>query len=151
MYGQGAAGLSERINKTETQASMIRKSMMSAMPASAAWMGRVTEVAENYNCVPTAGGRIVAVDRGGAFRAVNYMVQGSAYDVLAHTIATMWRLGISDKLYLAMHDEVVVSTPVAETVQDIMQTPPPWLVRAAGRLPVLRTDREDLGGTWLKV
>ena len=151
MYGQGTAGLSGRINKTQEQAGMIRKSMLASMPESANWMNRVTAVAEQYGMVPTAGGRILAVDSSGSFRAVNYMVQGSAYDVLAHTIAEMHRRGISEHLYLAMHDEVVVSTPVAAEVQDIMQTPPPWLTKAAGRTPILRTDREDLGGTWLKV
>jgi DNA polymerase-1 len=40
---------------------------------------------------------------------------------------------------------------VAAEVREIMQTPPPWLTRVAGRVPVLRTDREDMGGTWLKV
>ena len=148
MYGQGAAGLAGRIGKTQEKAAMIRKSMLSAMPASERWMRHVSAVADQYQMVPTASGRILPVDA--SFRAVNYCIQGSAYDVLAHTIVEMKRAGISDDLYLAMHDEVVVSTPVADEVRRIMETPPPWLVKRAGRVPVLRTDREDVGSAWLK-
>jgi DNA polymerase-1 len=149
MYGQGTLALSGRIDKTEKQATLIRREMLRAMPESAKWMTKVSAIADQYGKVPTAGGRILPVDAG--FRAVNYMIQGTAYDVLAHTITEMKRRGISEHLYLAMHDEVVVSTPVAAEVREIMQTPPPWLTRVAGRVPVLRTDREDMGGTWLKV
>ena len=91
------------------------------------------------------------MDKGGVFKAVNYVVQGSAYDVLAHTIVEMERQGIGDHLQLAMHDEVVVDTPVAGEVRRIMETPPPFLTRWAGRIPVLRTDRADMGATWKKV
>ena len=149
MYGQGAAGLADRIGKTQEQAAMIRKSMMAAMPKCATWMGKVSTIAENYGMIPTVGGRILPVDA--SFRAVNYCIQGSAYDVLANTIVEMKRRGISEHLVLAMHDEVVVSTSVADEVREIMETPPHWLTAAAGRVPVLRTDREDMGGTWLKV
>jgi DNA polymerase-1 len=151
MYGQGAFGLSKRINHTEESASQIRRQMLAAMPMSAKWMSRVQGIAEQYGKVITAGGRILPVDSGGVFRSVNYTVQGSAYDVLAHTIERMHEDGIADHVQLTMHDEVVVDTEVAEHVQRIMETPPPWLERWAGRTPVLRTDREDLGHAWAKV
>ena len=75
---------------------------------------------------------------------MNYVVQGSAYDVLAHTICEMERQGIGDHIQLAMHDEVVVDTEVAELVREIMVTAPVFLSRVAGWTPVLRTDRADL-------
>jgi DNA polymerase-1 len=99
----------------------------------------------------TAGGRILPVDEGGVFKAVNYTIQGSAYDVLAHTIVMMEERGIGDALQLAMHDEVVVDTPVADEVRRIMETPPPFLVMWAQRKPILRTDRADMGHAWAKV
>lgn len=151
MYGQGVSGLAKRINHSEVQAAQIRRQMLAAMPSSARWMTKVAGIAEQYGKVPTAGGRILPVDKGGVFKAVNYVVQGSAYDVLANTIAEMERQGIGDEMYLGMHDEVVVSTPVAADVQRIMETPPPFLTRWAGRTPVLRTDRADMGASWAKV
>jgi DNA polymerase-1 len=151
MYGQGVSGLSKRIGKTEDESAAIRRQMMAAMPNSAKWMTRVAAIAENYGMIPTAAGRVLPVDKNGVFRAVNYVVQGSAYDVLAHTICEMERQGIGDYIYLAMHDEVVVGTEVADDVRRIMETPPPFLERWAGRTPVLRTDRADMGERWAKV
>ena len=151
MYGQGVAGLAKRIEHTEDEAAQIRRQMLAAMPASAKWMTKVATIAENFGKVPTAGGRILPVDSGGVFKSVNYVVQGSAYDVLAYTICEMERQGIGDHLQLAMHDELVVDTPVADEVRRIMETPPPFLTAWAGRTPVLRTDRADMGPTWQKV
>lgn len=151
MYGQGVAGLAKRIDHSETQAAQIRRQMLSAMPLCAKWMSRVQTVAEKYGRVCTAEGRVLAVDNRGVFKSVNYVVQGSAYDVLAHTICEMERQGLGDHLQLALHDELVVDTPVAEDVRQIMVTPPAFLELWAERTPILRTDRADMGSTWLKV
>ncbi|UYL88161.1 DNA polymerase I [Gordonia phage Evaa] len=151
MYGQGTSALARRIGHTEESASQIRRQMLAAMPNSARWMTKVQGIAEQYGRVITAGGRILPVDSGGVFKAVNYTVQGSAYDVLAATIVEMERRGIGDELHLAMHDEVVVTTAVGEEVQEIMLTPPPFLERWAERTPKLRTDRADMGTAWQKV
>ena len=78
-------------------------------------------------------------------------IQGSAYDVLANSIVEMDRRGIGDHIQLAMHDELVVDTEVAEEVQQIMLTPPEFLITWAERVPVLRTDRADMGSAWTKV
>ncbi|AHJ88351.1 DNA polymerase I [Mycobacterium phage Hosp] len=151
MYGQGLAKLAITIGHTEESAAQIRRQMFNAMRRSARWMTMVQEIAETHGKVITAGGRILPVDLGGVFKAVNYVVQGSAYDVLAATIIEMDRRGISQHLQLAMHDEVVVDTEVAEEVQQIMLTPPPFLIKWAERTPVLRTDRADMGHAWAKV
>jgi len=151
MYGQGLPKLAATIGHTEESAAQIKRQMFDAMKRSERWMAKVQEVAYNCGRTITAGGRILPVDEGGVFKAVNYTVQGSAYDVLAHTIVTMEREGLGDHLQLAMHDEVVVDTEVAEQVQRIMLTPPEFLVEWAGRVPVLRTDRADMGHAWAKV
>ncbi|ACU41897.1 DNA polymerase I [Mycobacterium phage Puhltonio] len=151
MYGSGIAKLAALIGHTEESTAQIKRQMFAAMKRSAKWMVKVEEVAAQFGRVITAGGRILPVDEGGIFKAVNYTVQGSAYDVLANTIVEMYRRGMTDELYLAMHDEVVVSTPVAAEVQEIMSTPPEFLIRWAERTPVLRTDRADMGSQWLKV
>ena len=114
-------------------------------------MRKVQNVAETYGRMVTAGGRILPVDQGYEYKAVNYAIQGSAYDVLANSIVEMDRRGLGDHLQLAMHDELVVDTEVAEEVQQIMLTPPEFLITWAERVPVLRTDRADMGSAWAKV
>jgi len=151
MYGSGIVKLAATIGHTEESAAQIRRQMFAAMRRSAKWMTMVQEIAETHGKVITAGGRILPVDNGGSFKAVNYVVQGSAYDVLAASIEEMWRRGISGHLQLAMHDELVVDTTVAAEVREIMLTPPPFLIQWAERTPVFRTDRADMGHAWAKV
>ncbi|MBV9869112.1 MAG: hypothetical protein JO214_00575 [Frankiaceae bacterium] len=151
MYGQGTPKLAATIGHTEESAAQIKRQMFLAMKRCERWMAKVQEVAWASGRTITVGGRILPVDEGGVFKAVNYTVQGSAYDVLAHTIVTMEREGLGAHLQLAMHDEVVVDTAVAEEVQRIMVTPPPFLTAWAEREPVLRTDRADMGHAWAKV
>lgn len=151
MYGSGIAKLAATIGHTEESAAQIRRQMFEAMKRCEAWMARVQEVSYMHGRTITVGGRILPVDEGGVFKSVNYTIQGSAYDVLAHTITEMDRQGLAHHLQLAMHDEVVVDTEVAEEVQQIMLTPPPFLTEWAKRTPVLRTDRADMGHAWAKV
>lgn len=151
MYGAGSAKVAATIGHTEESAAQIKRQMFLAMKRCERWMALVEQIAANHGVTITAGGRILPVDAGGVFKAVNYTIQGSAYDVLAHTITEMDRQGVSQHLQLAMHDEVVVDTEVAETVQRIMVTPPPFLEKWAERTPVLRTDRADMGHSWAKV
>lgn len=151
MYGSGIVKLAATIGHTEESAAQIRRQMFAAMRRSSKWMSMVQEIAETHGRVITAGGRILPVDNGGSFKAVNYVVQGSAYDVLAHSIVEMERRGIGHHLQLAMHDELVVDTTVADEVREIMLTPPPFLIKWAERVPVFRTDRADMGNQWQKV
>jgi len=153
MYGQGVGGLAGRIGASVEQAAQIRRQMLAAMPASARWMTKVQGIADEYGVVITAGGRILPVDKGGVFKSVNYSVQGSAYDVLAHAICEIERAGMGDAILLPMHDELVVQgdEELAREIEQIMLTPPPFLEKWAGRTPVLRTDRECTGTAWASV
>lgn len=151
MYGQGTLRLAASIGHTEESAAQIKRQMFATMKRCERWMFMVQDIASVHGKVITAGGRILPVDEGGVFKAVNYIVQGSAYDVLAATICEMERRGIGDHVQLAMHDEVVVDTEVAAEVQQIMLTPPDFLIKWAERTPVLRTDRADMGHAWAKV
>lgn len=151
MYGRGIPSLARSIGKTEEEAATIRRKLLNAMPVCKQWMSHVAWIAQEYGAVPTGDGRILPVDPGGTFKAVNYVVQGTAYGVLADTIIEMERQGIGDHIQLALHDELVVDTEVAEEVQRIMVTPPDWLIRCTGWTPTLRTDRNDMGSTWKKV
>lgn len=151
MYGQGINSLSRRIGHTPESAQQIKRQMLSAMPKCARFMTQVTQIAETHGRVITLGGRVLPVDAQGAYRAVNYIIQGSAYDILANSIIELDRAGLAEHIYLAMHDELIVSTPVDTEVEQIMLTPPEFLVRWAQRTPVLRGDRQPMGRSWLKV
>jgi DNA polymerase-1 len=84
-------------------------------------------------------------------KGVNYFVQGSAYDVLAETEIAIHEAGLSDAIYLAMHDELVVDADARHEIRKLMETPPERLCKWAGRTPVLRTDMAHMAGRWYSV
>jgi DNA polymerase-1 len=156
LYGQGLASLAFRLNITEDQARTLIRSVRESMPRVTRMIERVSWYGSEHGSIQTISGRRIPLPldyKNGnrsfmGYKAVNYLVQGSAYDLLSCAIAQMAADGLADELQLAIHDELVVSTSVADDVGWIMSTPPPELVRAAGRVPVLRVGRSDLGMHW---
>lgn len=154
MYGQGVSSMARDINHTEESAAQVRRQIFSAMPRCERWMHKIEQIATDYGRIVTAGGRVLPVDRGGVFRAVNYEVQGSAADVLNNAVVEMHRRGIADHLLMGMHDELVVQgdEELSREVQEIMTTPPAFMLRwTQGRAPVFRTDRQKTGKAWAAV
>jgi DNA polymerase-1 len=93
-------------------------------------------------------GSIVDVDPEYGYKGSNFVVQGSAYDVLSETVVATEDAGLADGIYLTAHDEMVVSEEVAHDVRKIMETPPERLIELSGRVPKLRTDAVLLGDRW---
>lgn len=162
MYGLGRAKLAKDLGVSESDASSIKSRVMSAMRPTSQYMDQVKAFAERNGQAITISGRVLDIERdpeSGKYRgykAVNYTCQGSAYDVLAETLVEMKRQGLSDHVQLAMHDELVVDTQAAPYVQQVMQTPPARLTwwanqRATQRVPLLRTDMNDMANRWAYV
>lgn len=160
MYGQGIPLLSANLNTDAEAARTLKGQVHSVIPDMRRYFDQVKRATEEQECVPTISGRILpvgkAVNDEGRWRVqthmgVNYHVQGSAYDVLAEAVIACDEAGLGDAIYLAMHDELVVATEAATDVRKIMETPPEALIRHSGRVPVLRTDRHDVGRAWAYV
>lgn len=161
MYGQGLALMCSNLGCDIDTGRDIKAAARSGYAVTAQHFERIKAAAEEYRLVPTVSGRILPVQRQqdektGKWRvathmAVNYHVQGSAYDLLAEALYETERQGLGDQVHLTMHDELVISTAVAQEVQQIMRTPPAALCRLAKRTPVLHTDRNDLGERWAYV
>lgn len=141
-----------------SQAVKVRDMVFEAMPSTARLIKKLKDIGREHRVVFTLSGRILPIPMASyrgqwgpmTHKAVNYFVQGSAYDLLAETLVRIKEAGLGPAVYLAMHDELVVSTEAAHDIERIMQTPPERLVWMAKRVPVLRTDRADLGERWAK-
>ncbi|WAB09228.1 DNA polymerase I [Gordonia phage LittleMunchkin] len=153
MYGQGVNSMATKIKHTQESAQQIKRQMLSAMPATARFMTQVAQIAETHGRIVTVGGRILPVDAQGVYKAVNYICQGSAADIMNHSIVECDKAGLGDYIALAMHDELVVDGPadVAREVEAIMQRPPERLTAWSRRTPMLRTDLQSMGLAWQKV
>lgn len=158
MYGEGIAKLAADLRIDQDTARAYRSHIFTAMPKVAKLLQRLRAIGEDHRKIFTLSGRILHIPMGRPFngypagvathKAVNYFVQGGAYDLLAEALIGIDEAGLGDAVYLTMHDELVVSQPAAHDVQKIMATPPPRLVELARRVPVLRTDLAVLGERW---
>jgi DNA polymerase-1 len=158
MYGEGMTSLASKLNITLDEAYDLRRAVFRAMPRVEGLIGKLREIGRDHRLIFTLSGRILTVPMGRGFdggppsvavhKAVNYFVQGSAYDVLAEVLVRVDEAGLGDAVYLAMHDELVISTEAANDIAKIMAEPPDRLCEMAGRTPVLRIDRADLGERW---
>ena len=157
LYGQGPAKLAGSLGRDEDEAREVVGAVMGRMPRVRDAIKKLRGYCDTVGQVSTMSGRVlpIAADpRSGnrrfmGYLGVNYFVQGSCYDMLSESMFAMHEAGLSDALYAAVHDELVVADEAAADVQRIMETPPPALVAMAGREPVLRVGRSDLGRYWL--
>lgn len=77
---------------------------------------RLYEEGEAY--VRTHGGRLVRCEGDLVYKLVNFLLQGSAADVLKQKLVEMDRLGLGDYLVLPVHDEVIADVP-REDVEEV--------------------------------
>ncbi|UZT28733.1 DNA polymerase I [Nocardia phage NS-I] len=156
MYGQGRNSMAAALGISTEEAQRLQAGMFSAMPTTRGFIDRLRQIGEDHGLIITADGRVLPIPKANgqtlAYKAVNYFCQGSAYSVLADTIVRLERAGLGDNIHLALHDELVVDTEAAEAVAEVMRTPPEFLQRwTGGRVPVFKTDANDMGRTWLYV
>lgn len=155
MYGQGRAKLARSLGITIEEATALQRQMRAAMPKAARFMGQIKQVGDDYGLTITAAGRVLTIPRfngqPAGYKAVNYMFQGSCADLIYDAIIGAERLGIGDAIMLPMHDEIVCDSGAAHEIQRLMSTPPEYLMRwTEGRVPVIRTDSQDIGTHWIK-
>lgn len=175
LYGEGLRKLASALGISLEAAEELRTLIYQTLPNTAALVrpasagpeGKLRRIARDFAVVFTLAGRIVPIPMGRGWldpdtgkigpptravhKGVNYFVQGSAFDVLMDTVIRGEAAGLGDTVYITMHDELVVSTAAAPEWEKIMREPPERLCRLAKRVPLLRTDRADLGERWAKV
>jgi DNA polymerase-1 len=156
LYGEGIAKLAADLGITPDEARSLKSAIFRALPRVRDLSQKLRNIGEGHRKVFTLSGRILPIPMGvwqgevsvATHKAVNATVQGSAYDVLAEALIGLEEAGLGDAVYTGMHDEIVCSTDAANDIRKIMETPPERLCKLSGRVPVLRTDREDLGDRW---
>lgn len=148
LYGQGIKSLAAGVGADIAEAKEIRAKVAGAMPRTDRFTGWAAEWSGSVGKTWTLSGRIIDVDLEFGYKGTNFTVQGSSYDVLAESIINVADAGYEDAIYLAVHDELVVETAAATEIEEIMRRPPERLIELAGRRPIFRCDRDDLGRAW---
>ena len=148
LYGQGLRSLSTGLGIELDEAKALDALVTTAMPLTDRFTKWAAVWSEETGKTWTLSGRIVDVDPAFGYKGTNYTVQGSNYDVLSETVVAADDAGIADAIYLAVHDELVMSSEVADEFSEIMRKPPERLIEIAGRVPIIRVDRAELGSRW---
>lgn len=156
LYGQGVRGLSLRLGLTEDAARELIAAVMGPLPKIRSFMDALKATAQRTGYATTMSGRAIPVGYSesgsvAAYRAVNYTVQGSAYDLLAEVTVELERRGLGDRLFLPIHDELVCDAEAADEVSEVMSTVPDCLARWAGPDVPLLAEPKSCGMTWMKV
>jgi DNA polymerase-1 len=67
--------------------------------------------------VKTPIGRRLVGERGKEYALVNFIIQGTAADVLKEALVRLDSAGLSEFLLLPVHDEVIFEVPVEDTIE----------------------------------
>lgn len=122
LYGKGIRALAYDLEVSRKKAQQIKNDLLSTYPDLARWMREVTRRAERGRGATTAFGRHIPLDRANSYRAVNYTAQGTAAGVLLRMIDSIVDHPLLGErtLWLAVHDEVILQVPEADTYDDVL-------------------------------
>lgn len=143
MYGEGAAGLANELGCSRAEAAKLKHRIMAGWPGLRRWQ-RVVSGRARAGKLTTIEGRPLVCVKGMEYRAVNYIVQGSAADlfkVMTLAVAARLRREVpAARLWLPIHDELVVQCPLgdAEAVKQVLAEE-------------MTVTFDDVGGTGLSV
>ena len=159
-YGMEAFGLAQRLAIDVSEASEILDSYFGAFPAVRAYMDRTVTEARNRGYTETLFGRRrpipeltsdnFRIRQAGERQAMNAGIQGLAADIFKIALVRIDRdleaAGLSARLVLQVHDEVIVEAPVKEKQQteDIVL----GIMRGAADLSVPLEVNSAWGATW---
>jgi DNA polymerase-1 len=153
LYGEGITALALDLGVSKEEAKRLREVVFGPIPKIKNLVRNMRGIAERHKMVFTLSGRILPIPADAKWgihthKGINYLNQGSAYDLLAEALVEVEAQGLGDAIYLALHDELVCSEDAAHDVRKIMEQPPNRLIEIAQRTPVLRTDLKNLGDRW---
>lgn len=111
LYGQGITSLAYELDIAEREADRVRDGIFRAYPEFAQWRKDIMTSARKGRELTTGYGRLLASPHPDeAYKAVNYVVQGTAADYFKRaTLRAHETLGDLASLYLPIHDELIVA------------------------------------------
>ncbi|MBS3180013.1 MULTISPECIES: DNA polymerase [unclassified Pseudoclavibacter] len=115
IYGQGTRSLAAKIGFSQDDARAMRSFIDSTWPQFAAWRREVQQTSQRrHPLFALSGRRLAQADE--AYKAVNYMVQGSAADLYKAMVlavdAELAAAGLPGSCWLPVHDELTVQVPI---------------------------------------
>jgi len=120
IYGAGPAKFAETAGLALPEAQAFLAAYDRAFPAVRAFIQRLQtvgqrrEAGEGEAYVMTWGGRRLPADVGRVYTLVNYLIQGTAAEVLKARMVALDQAGLAPYLRLPVHDELLLEVPEAD-------------------------------------
>lgn len=121
LYGAGAAKIADTANVTEAEVANFIETYDNTFTEAAAFIRSLDEVgrsrlAETGKAFVTSwGGRYIPADEDRIYSLLNYLIQGSAKDVLSKKLVELDAAGYGDNCMITVHDEVLFDFPADDT------------------------------------
>ena len=165
VYGAGAAKFALTARISEAAASQFMADYDATFPRVPNFIGQVQAVARDrkrdvgdaYVCTPR--GRRETIGQGDEFyKLVNYLIQGTAADVMKSQIVALDAAGLGEFMVLPVHDEIILDVPndlvddVSAVIEREMPVPAgPYTVPLTSDLAVADRwgDKYTGGSSWL--
>lgn len=148
-YGQGSKSLSANLGITVSEANDVLAGLRRAYPVMTRWMDGVKQSARDGYALETAYGRPLPPTPDKPYRAVNWVIQGTAADLFKRiTVEVADALG-RDTLWLPVHDELIVQVPHGSE-QAAMGALRDAMTTELDGVPITGTP-EVIGGRWGKI
>lgn len=111
IYGQGARSLGKNLRITAAEARQVLRDLERAYPVMAAWKRDLQARAEAGEELFSPVGRRLPDTSESPYRAVNYMVQGTAAAIFKAGCERVIEALGAEVLYLPIHDEIIIEVP----------------------------------------
>lgn len=125
VFGGGPNAIKDLLHCTIDQAKLFLNAYDDAMPGIVKYIHYLSSKARKDGYIINRYGRRLAVDRDKAYRAVNYMVQGSAADLLKrsmrNTATYLKGTGLDACIVLTIHDELVFEFNKNHTYRKVLR------------------------------
>src|SRR5688572_9053731 len=112
VYGGGARTVSEQTGLTFPQAKRVVEAFDRRYPGVKTYSDVLARLADSQGYVVTPTGRVLPVDEGRGYSALNYVIQSSSRDVTCRGLLRLHKAGFTPYMRLPIHDEIVGSLPI---------------------------------------
>lgn len=112
VYGGGAKTVSEQTGLPFMQAKRVVEAFDKRYPGVKTYSDILMRLADSQGYVVTPTGRVLPVDEGRGYSALNYVIQSSSRDVTCRGLLRLHKAGFTPYMRLPIHDEIVGSLPV---------------------------------------
>lgn len=145
VYGGGAAKLAANANISFPQAKHTLDAFASAYPG-VTKLKKVIEQEAKSGRITTPTGRVLPVDEGREYSALNYLIQSTSRDVTCRGLLQLDEAGFTPYLRLPVHDEVLASVPTEHAEYGAKEIARLMAMEFRGVL--IDTDAEVYGRSW---